>query len=47
VYQFKVDYNRVGYTHLFSTTQVRDGYLFIADTGLQKFMWLWKIYIVE
>ncbi|CAD7090153.1 unnamed protein product [Hermetia illucens] len=22
VYQFKVDYNRVGYTHLFSTTQV-------------------------
>jgi oligosaccharyltransferase complex subunit beta len=24
VYQFKVDYNRVGYTHLFSTTQVRE-----------------------
>jgi len=22
VYQFKVDYNRIGYTHLFSTTQV-------------------------
>lgn len=27
VYQFKVDYSRVGYTHLFSTTQVRDGNL--------------------
>jgi oligosaccharyltransferase complex subunit beta len=38
VYQFKVDYNRVGYTHLFSTTQVRDGYLFVADTGPQKFV---------
>ena len=23
VYQFRVDYNRIGYTHLFSTTQVR------------------------
>jgi oligosaccharyltransferase complex subunit beta len=23
VYQFKVDYDRIGYTHLFSTTQVR------------------------
>lgn len=22
VYQFRVDYNRIGYTHLFSTTQV-------------------------
>lgn len=22
VYQFKVDYNRIGYTHLYSTTQV-------------------------
>ena len=22
VYQFRVDYNRVGYTHLYSTTQV-------------------------
>jgi Oligosaccharyltransferase 48 kDa subunit beta len=22
VYQFRVDYNRMGYTHLFSTTQV-------------------------
>jgi len=38
VYQFKVDYNRVGYTHLFSTTQVRDGYLLIADTRLLEFM---------
>lgn len=31
VYQFKVDYNRVGYTHLFSTTQVSDGDQFIAN----------------
>ena len=23
VYQFRVDYNRMGLTHLFSTTQVR------------------------
>jgi len=27
VYQFRVDYNRMGFTHLFSTTQVR---LFLA-----------------
>jgi hypothetical protein len=31
VYQFKVDYNRVGYTHLFSTTQVRDSDQFMAN----------------
>jgi len=23
VFQFKVDYNRLGYTHLYSSTQVR------------------------
>ena len=33
VYQFRVDYNRVGYTHLFSTTQVR---------AIKKFL---KVYI--
>lgn len=25
VFQFKVDYNRLGYTHLYSSTQVRRG----------------------
>jgi len=47
VYQFKVDYNRVGYTHLFSTTQVRDCYLLIADTRPIEFVRLWNIYVVE
>ena len=27
VYQFRVDYNRMGYTHLFSTTQVTGSFL--------------------
>ena len=30
VFQFKVDYNRIGYTHLFSTTQVSASSLFLV-----------------
>ena len=31
VYQFRVDYNRIGYTHLFSTTQVREYFYFMLN----------------
>ena len=32
VYQFRVDYNRMGYTHLFSTTQVSFKYTTLMST---------------
>ena len=30
VFQFKVDYNRLGYTHLYSSTQVRGARLVLG-----------------
>lgn len=40
VYQFKVDYDRVGYTHLFSTTQVR----FFRLTEMLKTMNIYRMF---
>lgn len=40
VYKFVVDYNRMGYTHLFETTQVRFNFDYILSSFI-KIIWIY------